>query len=806
MSGQPSAKPAPGPAKSVAPKPAVPTAKGPAAKGAAVEKPAATARPRSAPEPEKSDEDGDPFEVDPLAHKQAVQVSVKQAKGRTTEVKCPMCETVGYIAAAQAGKDVKCCNPACKLPIFKSPKLPPIVQAEPEKPKGLSGTMLTLIGLVSSVLIGAGVYFFVLQKKPVTVLPPINTNPVVAGDPAPDTKLPENVIVVVTKKEVTTVAEIRQLSLEELLKVSIQHDMRSRPFGLQLAAEAQLIVGDLTGAKGLIAKMGAAGAQYAVEPLSLLALKQLEAGDEAGAKASLEEAVKLSSKLPDVGRPPLDAVAILSAALVQFDRSVDAVQLLNRYSQKDGEVRAVLSELWRASLDQKTFDFAQESSLSHLEVCGKPLWVATTIHLCRHGKWDQALKWARSAPDQVTQDAALAACAGMLASQQLRRPAPEREAQLQAAIESAELTAKVRMRVAAAEVRFLAGDKSITTTTVAEIEQLLANTIIPPAAEPPGIKDIYDSKGVPFAGMPDPGPGTSLSMAFADVADLQMKLGNLAGGWSTQTKAMEMLRSVSPSPAIAQHLVDQCTSNGEVVKNQLNTALQLGNNTPKQQLALSQYRVQCMAILKVANDRFAIQQTLLRRSIRYGLLAEVWQYVQDLEQGEMARIEPYRLRSTLLTDLFYQARSQGNEAFATKTWGEYTEVDQDSVRRAEATVGLLAATTLMARSGEVRTAAEKLKPLYVGAMMDRHVIDRHVLGLVSELAGKSIESSYTYIQRLADPTIREDSLRLLAGLSITQQKGPVLWKLIAEDREIQATDRAAAYLGFLEGIQAVDEK
>ncbi len=817
MSGKPGAKPAPkpvaGPAKTPAPggvKPGTPAPKGPSTD----KSPAAnSARPRPAREPEpeeKAEDTSDPFEVDPLAHKSATQVSVKSAKGRTIEVKCPMCETVGFIAPSQAGKDVKCCNPSCKLPIFKSPKLPPEVVAEPEKSKGLSTLMLLIIGMVLVAAVGGGVWYFVLREepKPVVIDPippgPIDTNPVV--DPDPIQK--GNVVVVPQGHIVSTVTEIKKLSQEELLKVTVMRDIRSKPYGRQMAAEGLLAVGDLAGAKDQISKMGASGGPYAVGPLAKLAQQQLDAGDQAGAAASLKEAVTLSAKLLDVGRPSLDSVAALAATLVRLNRTPEASELLGRYAQKDSEERAMLSLYWRASLDRGSFDFAKESSLSHLELCGKPLWVSTAIQLCRHRQWDQALAWAKSAPDQVTQDAALAACAGMMSWNLARQPDPAIESLLKAAIESAGLAAKVRMQVAVAEVRLMTGDKGITPATVTEIEALLAATSIPPAAVVPGTKAIYDSKGIPFAGLPDPAPGTSLALGWGDIADLQMKLGDTAGGWATQAKALEMLRSVTPSPAMAQHLVDQCANNTEIVKNQLSTALNLGNDGAKKLRALSQYRVQCEVILKLANDRFAIQQTLLRRSIRYGLHAEVWQYVQDMEQKEMEQSEPYRSQSTLLTDLYYSTYFGGQKEFATQTYNGYTAEERKAVKTAESTVGKLAAANAEVRAGDPSKIADRLKPMYVGTTIDRHIIDQQVFENVAELGQKSVKSSYSLIQRLglADPIAKEDALRLLAGWTITQGKGPELWKLMEADREITSTDRAAIYLGFLEGIQASGAK
>lgn len=150
MSGKPSAKPATKPAvkpsQSGSGRPANPVA--PAGRGTPPSKSpvaAGSSRTRPEPEPDRPEDTSDPFEVDPLAHKQATSVAIKPGKGRTIEVKCPMCESVGFIAPSQAGKDVKCCNPGCKLPIFKAPKLPPVVKVEPEKAKGLSTGMISLL-------------------------------------------------------------------------------------------------------------------------------------------------------------------------------------------------------------------------------------------------------------------------------------------------------------------------------------------------------------------------------------------------------------------------------------------------------------------------------------------------------------------------------------------------------------------------------------------------------------------------------------------------------------------------------------
>ena len=174
---------------------------------------------------------------------------------------------------------------------------------------------------------------------------------------------------------------------------------------------------------------------------------------------------------------------------------------------------------------------------------------------------------------------------------------------------------------------------------------------------------------------------------------------------------------------------------------------------------------------------------------------------------EMKQLEPYRSGSSLPNELYYLSVETGNQEFQKELFEvEYSDEERKGVRKTEATIGLLGALRSQARVGNFELAAEKLKPVYVGALLDRHILDRHVLEQVSGLAEKSIASSYAFTRKLFDQTIREDSLRLLAGRSIRLGKGPELWKLMDLDVNLKPTDKATAYLGFLEGIQATTGK
>ena len=76
-------------------------------------------------------------------------MSPKAGKGRTIEVKCPMCDTAGFITDKQAGRDVKCCNPECMMPVFKTP---PLARQDegPAVEKGMSPATMTVAGIAAT--------------------------------------------------------------------------------------------------------------------------------------------------------------------------------------------------------------------------------------------------------------------------------------------------------------------------------------------------------------------------------------------------------------------------------------------------------------------------------------------------------------------------------------------------------------------------------------------------------------------------------------------------------------------------------
>jgi hypothetical protein len=149
MKAKPGAKPAP--------KAAAAPAKGAAKPASAGAKPAAPAAKGAAAKPATAGGAGDdfPFDTDVPSAKTAIQAMPNPSKGRTLQVVCPMCETEGYVPPTAAGKEVKCANTKCMVPVFKA-KAATVEAPPPPPPKKSNLVMLIGITVVVMALIGVG--------------------------------------------------------------------------------------------------------------------------------------------------------------------------------------------------------------------------------------------------------------------------------------------------------------------------------------------------------------------------------------------------------------------------------------------------------------------------------------------------------------------------------------------------------------------------------------------------------------------------------------------------------------------------
>lgn len=145
MSGKPGAAKPPAPARPPAPP-----------------KPVTASRPApSAPASPTPFEDSPSFDLGDDFAPQAVALTTKPSKSRTWEIKCPMCETVGYASPDASGKSVKCPNPKCMIPVFTAPRFQIEKPAAPRSAKPRSNIPLVAGMTVALMAVGGGLAWFI---------------------------------------------------------------------------------------------------------------------------------------------------------------------------------------------------------------------------------------------------------------------------------------------------------------------------------------------------------------------------------------------------------------------------------------------------------------------------------------------------------------------------------------------------------------------------------------------------------------------------------------------------------------------
>lgn len=794
MSGRPSARPAAAPAARTGSAPSAP-ASVPADGGgpATPKRPAATSQQRSGPSTTDSD---DPFEVDTRAVVRAPQVSPKPAKGRMLRVVCPMCETPGFISPPLAGKDVKCCNPKCLMPIFTAPKpeAPPVVD---EPSRRMAGTLFVASAVVLIGIVGAALYVFLLKDQGPTAPAPSSN---LAGSELPGgeteasgTSTPPEKIEAPPPPPIP-LSEVRETSLVEIEKAAQQRqNNRSKPYGRRLAAEAFAQLGLIDGAREQLEDMRRVQGYvpfYEVEPLVGIAASLQQRGDSAAAAAALEEALS-KADFPQHGRESLSAACALATGLAAAGRTDEARRVALGVNAAGARGQIVV--LWRSAIDSGTLDFDTPARRPYLANMPAAQWIAVTQSLCDQGHADQALQWAQSADDAAVRDNALAAWAAGVARAD-PSPTTVPPATVAGLLDSLTPAGQARVWAALADAVRGRGDAEATSRCLsraaAALEQL-------PVSEPlmlPSLKAIYDSEGQPRAGLPDPADLRSAALAAIDLAQLHAEAGNTDAAAGFMRHAMAYLRGSAPSPAATQTLLDECERDRAGIESRLKSAL--GIEPGRLFYAFNRYRKQCGVLHEQATARFDLQVELLRRAAGFGLTQAAWEEAAARErESDPTRREPY-FDTLLPGTVAVRAQVQRQPELAKQVQGALGGRALRTDPRDVLAVQFPAAV----ESGRYPRAADLLRVYQQQEPGDYYTSQLQVLRAVSRLiaAGRQ-ESALELVQAVGDPLAREDAVLLIAAAAVRDGRHSDLWRRRSE-LGLSATEIASLYRGFVMGL------
>ncbi len=795
----------------------------PSASAASAPAPAATSKSapaKAAAKSQENDED-DPFGFDAASNSRAVPLVAKPAKGKTVRLVCPMCETPGFAGPEVAGKEVKCCNEQCALPIFTAPKGDrPAAGADPRTPaagmktvvappaKKKASPAMVMTAVCSMLMAGGSLWYFVFNEpggvRPPPPPPPvanINPGPVTTIDPAteksndpkPAEKVPSNA----EKLRSTILPVIVELSRETTKN-------RSKYVCRRLAAEAYIEAGDSNAAQENIdqlLKLTPRLAYHQVLPLTQLAWRELAAGNADASKTALDAAWKAAPELPTVfSRLTFDATTDLAALLFVSGRAGDAQNLMNAEGALPSGSSGTLAALSRRSHLLHSFDIDEAAAMLPVIPWKSPQWVVTTMTLVLRGHANKAVEWLKLAPDAQTKADCWAVWGDSVLAANFA-DAMTKDEPIATAIkeDSPAMQARVWARVAAA--RLAAKQPAAAKQAAVNAETAMDSVPLP--------KDfvLLEMKELMKLQLPDAITPRLNAIAAAEVARSQTLLGQKEVAAKTLAAALQHLRGHAPCPFAAGKLFDATSRDSNAVKAQLKTALNLKTDDKVQQ-ALTTYREKCRSALDAANARFALQTEILKAAVDWPLVDAVWTEASAhsaegtadearedfLKTNLSVRLEQ-RLKAAVKTD---QARQCANFV----TTGELTDARDTLQREAaeEAQKGgdvasvarRLAAYETKPAEGEKTSSEDPEWTLLWGLRLACRLVK----------AGKT-DKAFELVSGFTKDTLwREEGYEMLAAMTAKDPvAAEVLWKKYRPTL-LTPTEKIAIFRGLCAGLSS----
>ena len=806
-----------GSAKPPAAKPVAPAAKSSATPPPASKAPAG--KPASKPASRKSsldDDDDDPFSAgeddDPFAaatkqdaanKAKAIAVSPKKTKTHVEELKCPMCDTVGFVPENVGGKDVKCSNPKCPVPVFMAPKKfgAPAPVVAPPKPKSTGPSKKPLIfaiigGVAFVAVVGLAVLFWPEPAGPkdtvFEVLPPGpgknpgDNPPKLPGDNSQDVK-PEIVKVVPPPLDVANILELMEDYTSEESQVN-------RKFARLRTAVGDATVNNVEKLREQLQRLDQFEPQlphFKIPALLTLGWQQFASGNKAEAAKTADEALQAAVKVGKGSRDTQEAMIDLAAFLVANAKLDAAKKLLAEHFVQDASTPLVVHLAY--TRHRREYDFDQETP-------GKTAnpqcdWgdVGVTLVLAAEGLWNEAQLWAEGNPDAEARTDCLVAWADArlrdaLGKQQAADPSVEGIA--------AKVTpgGKVQLlsRLALTQAAF--GKTADAERLVVAAREALKAISVPPAARYEGFKAALDWKA------PEPAPLRQAVLGAAALGRAQAELKKTDDAWNSTIEALKYARAIAPSPASVAGMKSEVERLGvQGLQDKLRMELKL-NNRDEALRKSRDLKNKLDNTEQLGQARYQLQDAVLKSAVEAGLAVQVWHEALSLSQrNDPNELEPY-LSGTLPLYLIHQFNKDGlqKESAEVATRIEGIELPADPVLELK---HLIAES--LANNKLTEVVAIFTQHRLVGAAEEfalhtiAHAAKQPGQALPTLAAVTSMDIRSNHINQF----VKLEALRILAAYA-SRQGDFVKVKDAIQNQKQAPLERVSAYLGMLEGYTA----
>jgi hypothetical protein len=794
-----------------------PGAKSPAGStGAATDKQAGTKkRKAAAPQGEKPESD-DPFDVAAPVSRKVVQLLAKPTKGKLDRVICPMCDTAGFQSKKAAGREVRCANKECLVPIFTAPapegEEKPDAAARAEalaaesQSNGLSIGAYSGIAVVAAVVLGGGAFYFTsepeVQEKTFEELMAEKRG----GNPAPAPVSPDNPgttphvepdePVVDPGPTGPPVVEMRSTSLRIMAHTSLQNDRNQRkPFCRRLTAEAFAIAGDFDGVTEQLTQLKKVGPQltyYRILPLVQVAWSHLQAGNSDAATAAVAEALPLVDDLPAFGTLAIDTVTDLAAVLVALNRTPEAIKLLEERSDT-GPVGQFLESRSRSeSSASHSFDLAV--SLRPVTGWSAPQCVAVTVQLTARGMPDQALAFAKQAPDQ----SAIEDCLSSWAEASLLAAGDDKPlSSIDTAIASLDKNVQAKIQSRCSLTLFGMGKPALAAAPLAK-----ARTLLGTAGAPFSIT-VQRLKQNPRLTLPAELPIRRKVLAAAELAHVEAVLGEDDAAWKSVLLAMDFTRTMAPTLKLANQPGAEIKQRGEAaVTDELKTLKNL-LTADEARIAYRNYRNRSLKVLNAATARFDLQEQILTEVLQWGFTDRIWEEVQKRagESTEADSQEPW-FETNLVKAIYndFRVRDHVDKALAVEAAVTKSRLDGLSAPHVVALFQSAERAMGSNSSAGARLLASFLRKYNEEA--DKQWQQETMLRLVSRLvAADRNKDAFKLVAAIQDVQTRELAYEL-AGMEIAARGHLVAVYDYARNTDIVPPEKVALLRGFIGQLPA----
>lgn len=752
----------------------------------------------------------DPFAVDTSVAHRSLPAASAPSKTRPWRITCPMCDTAGFIPRQAAGREIKCANPKCLVPIFTAPPAPTPPSRANDKPSRQGSGQGSLLALAIMLVAGlAGATWWYLRKPPATSRPesPIassampqfgevlaaTTDDANTGRSQPPPAIPDNTATKVPGATIT-VKQVRAQAYAAMVAAAQRperpDDNRSKPFCRRVNAETFASMGSeaetLVELKQLT-EVGADLSHLHITPLvALWWSNQGTAQPKRGPR--LEDALKRSVNLSSRDTYAVDAAIALGTALVSTGQKPLAAEIIDRLWLENETQRLRLDQL--AARHSAVFSLiASAPDRTFLPSARSPDTLIIR-HLVARGHSATALAWSRRRPQPLIRGDQLAAWA----SAEYRATGQAAVSRISKALvdESALIRARVLARTA---LLAIAADPVLANELAAAAEAALKQ------CPPPRTVVLGDLRQTYLQKVDDATTWWLQVQAYACLVATRSIGGDLPSARSLFQTALSMARSIGPTQEDVLSRINAMKSMGSSrFLQKIKTALDLTGNDAAQQAA-QDYRRQCTTWHELAGQRAECLDRLHRWAVGFGLIDVVWEDVRKFVGGDdISRRDLFSI-TTLPSFLFLRFKAAGNNNALQQmntTFSTATPTDSNERLRQETEAALTTDNPIACVQAITKDAATR------GDRAARFARRRLMFHLVGRAAvSEQPAAALGLIENFRDPRLaiwREEAYRLVAAQLATHRHHAIVWThAMASHRT--PTERIALLAGLLEGLK-----